>query len=372
MIRLFKIFLYVILPFCLFSCNEGMNTIFYNVTNDNLINDSDLSNTISVYGMVRFENPSPRYYIAAGNMYSRETADNSAWSIFSLTSGIHFTIATDNVTYIYVGIRHTDDTFDLYWYDPVTPASNVVTFPAGPPSMASILQVKNCGGVVLASAKKTDNTYSLYTITGTTATEVPFVASLNLTTFISDFTAQGGPTTIATGTHIYRGNTTDIAPDSGRTYNGVIYFNDGTNNLYYLSTNDGALYQSKTSTPSANLADWNYSLGYTKSNTSYALRFTGFAGALGSGPPPPRALFVGSRGNGFYEINPSGFIVSRFSDTATADLYNGAVESFFIDSQAPGTADIPRVFFCTQSAGLWRNDYTLGATPLWGGTWTRE
>jgi hypothetical protein len=364
MIRLFKIFLCVILPFCLFSCNEGMNSIFYNVVNDNLINDSDLSNTIWVYGMVRL---GTTYYIAAGKIHYRDVA-SSSWSSFTITSGIHNNIATDG-TNLYIGVAYGDGTGGLFCYNPALPPSptNPQSVDIGGSTAKYAVLVKDFGGDVYVSVAYNDGTYSLRSIDGLgglTSTEVAWTAGLP--DCISDFTV-GGSITIVSGHHVYNGSITDIAPNSGYTYTGVFYFPDDA--LLYLSTYNGALYQSQNPNPSA--VQWNAFTGYKKSNTDYDVHFTKFAGVTSA---PDSRIFVGTCGTGFYIINPdpADFSISRFGETTAADLYNGAVESFLIDTTLPIPGNEPLVFCCTAGAGLWRNTFLLSTTHSWQGTWDRE
>jgi hypothetical protein len=347
--HMIKMILILFVPAFLLSCSEGLNTLFDNIVNDNLIDDNELDNTISVTGMVKL---GTRYYITAGKIRTRDEASTN-WSSFSVATGIHNYITTDN-TNLYITVLRDNNTSGLYRYLPGGPATiDEVNFA---PAAMNVGKVKNCGGQIYISVRKLDNTYSLYQVSGLSANEV---AATNSAAPILDFTSNGG-LCYTTGHNVFVGGT-DVAPNPAYIFN-CIYNFDGR---IYLGSNNGALYQSTNGSPSS-ATDWLARTGFkfNKNGNDEFVHFSTFEGITGT----TNRLFVGTRGNGFYEIEPVAFTVARFGDASKAELYTGAVETFYID---PANPVAPEVFCGTMGAGLWHNNYTLD-TAVWGATWTRE
>jgi hypothetical protein len=330
------------------SCNEGTNTLFDNIINDTPIrNNNQLGNTANVPAMTKIVTT---YYAAVGKIRFR--ADSATiWDSLTLATGIHYTLATDGAN-LYCGVFDGPDgsaTGHLYQYNPGTAETTVVNI-AG---LKSIVKVKNFGSNVYASYKKTDNTYSLWSIT--TGLELPGLGALNLTAPIVDFVFDGVNVLFVCGTSVYMGSTMgstafDNLPSNP--YAGITY--DTTLNRIMVSTLNGLIFQSDDAVGSNWTSYGPYT--YMRNSTSTNAPFGEFIMVSAN------YFLVGTSGAGFWYIDTSStWAADRWNGTAQAELYNGAINSFYVDAT--------RVFFCTIGAGLWDNTYAAGA---WGGTWTRE
>jgi hypothetical protein len=356
------IFLIILL---FFSCSEGLNTIFDNIANDNQITNRSLDDDLYVMAMTKYDpGTGDHYYIACGDIRSRAATGGHWPGVSGFPSGIKNTVAADG-TDLYVGIVYDNGTGNLFRLgSPTVPILN-------PLVVKNVVKVKNTGGIIYAAYQKTD-TNKTYSVCDSGGAEVGWVGAMSLTDSIDDFDNNSGTLAIVSGSYVYLGNNTDIAPSPANTYSGIYYVPKVpiADSRFYLATSNGLLYVSTIAAPAA-FTDWTPSdvtFKYIKSGRDYDVRFSEFRLIDGS-----NILLVGTHGSGFYTIDTTLAFqedvgIVRFKDASKNDLYNGAVESFYVDASVPAT---PRVFFCTMHAGLWDNTWDI-ATKTWGPTWTRE
>ncbi|MBN2353964.1 MAG: hypothetical protein JXD23_15430 [Spirochaetales bacterium] len=356
-----------------FSCNEGTNTLFDNIIHDTQVSDNNqLGNTAKVPSITKFNGD---YFAATGVIRWRNEGD-TVWSTLTLASGLHNTVATDGVTYLYAGILYNDGTGSLYQCSNPTsaPSSGSISVT----DLKNILKIRNFGSStpydVYASYGKTDGTFSICNISGTTATEDPGVAGISpsLTDSINNFDYQGGTLYFVSGTKVYRGATLLTPSTTAHTYTGIMY--DTVDSRILVSTNDGYILRSTDATGTSTPWEQNSEQCiYNNGSTDLPVPFTEIV------PLDSNLYLVGSRGAGFWIIDwtvaDAKDRVKRWNGSSYSDLYNGSIESIFIDASAG-----PRGFFCTIGAGLWDNTITvtLNSTPPptyninYGDPWTRE
>jgi hypothetical protein len=200
------------------SCNEGTNTLFEDIINDTPIqNNNQLGNTANVPSMTKIGST---YYAATGVIRYRADSDTT-WYTLSLATGYHNTVATDG-TNLYAGVVYDNGTGDLYQY---VPGSGTITKVIIAADLKYIFRVKNFDNAVYASYEKTDGSYAVCKVTGTTGSELGGFVSLNTKSPLSDF-VDPNPTTgsyifFVTETNVYRWDNpstiTDVTPSSSYT-----------------------------------------------------------------------------------------------------------------------------------------------------------
>jgi hypothetical protein len=347
---LYRFGLVAVLIALFLSCNEGTNTIFENIINDIPVNNNNqLGNTSNVLGMTKLGS---NYYAVTGVLRSRSET-GTIWDSATPVPGFYNSIATDQVNNLYIGSIQADSTVPLFQYNPTTKAWSPVTISG----LQSIVKVKNFGGNVYASYKKTDNTFSICSVSGALGTEI----ISGLASSIDDFVYTGTYVFFVSGSAVYRWDSSpailDITP-APHPYRGVTY-DPNAGNVVMLSTKDG--YILRSTNPLGTL--WEAAYGqntFTSGSATTAAWFSEFVNVT------PTHFLVGSRNSGFWEIEVSAALsVTRFNGSSYSELYNGGVDSFYTDAGAG-----PRVFFCTSGSGLWDNTYS--DVTSWGSTWTRE
>jgi hypothetical protein len=220
-----------------------------------------------------------------------------------------------------------------------------------------ILQLSDVNGNLFVSTKDSADYMLYYLITGADDSFADTTLPTQ-TKPVLDVVHDGSNYFTITGVKIFYGNAannisteeTTNTPSSSTDFGGLHY--DGTTN-FYLSSKGGVVYSNIVDPASA---AWTASSVQTDPITGKVAPFTSF-GKVGSN------VIVGTEGYGFYEMS-DGTVTSltRLQALTAADLYNGWVTGFLLDS--------PRVFVFTAGSGLWSRSYSGGA---WDGeNWTHE
>ncbi|MBN1524778.1 MAG: hypothetical protein JW904_09855 [Spirochaetales bacterium] len=323
----------------IFSCTDGLTTIFENINNDVLIQDNALDNELNIMGIAQ---DATSYYIACGKLRTRLFGEASWSNVDTGSSGIHNTLVS-NGTDVYAGV--VDDT----GIGTLRVLSGGTWSPAATPAnFQQAGRMKYISGVYLMSYFKDDGTYSL----AVNFTENATVNGLDLATPVTDMLP--GPI-FTVGNTVYN-NGTDVTPNTAYTYTSLGYNPGGTGPAYFLGTTNGVVYYS-TAAPSAP-GDWTalptqtFSLRGVTTN----VRFGTFLQV------EPDYMLVGTTNYGFFQIDAAALAIDHFNDASKYDLYYGGIEAIHKDT----TNDT--VFFGTMGSGLWYNTFVGG---LWTGLWTR-
>ena len=348
-----KILIFITITIFTLSCTDNENAIFYYLENEEVEIDHSLNNEISISHMDM--DPAYTIYIAAGPSAYRY---GTSWNGLRFPSGTDFitSLIVFNVSgteYLFGGFK--DGGSFEFWRGNIGADSPTWTQIDDPNNLIDgkqIIRLKELNNRIVAITYQSGN-YNIYfsELNGTTFNNTNMPAQ---TSQILDI-VEGpvGPnrfmattfTTIFSGPTISSMNTTEYSPNKGN-LRGIYYTT--TYSKYYISNNDGRVYES--------LDKINWTSSETQDVSNKNVPFALFAEINGN-------ILVGTFGYGYYEmIGGSVDNLNRLGEFTSADLYDGVVVDFYINGNT--------CYFLTAGSGLWRNTYTIA--DGWGSDWEHE
>ncbi len=351
-----KILIFITITIFTLSCTDNENAIFYYLENEEVEIDHSLNNEISISHMDM--DPAYNIYIAAGP---------SAYRYGTSWNGLRFPSGTDFITALtvfdppgapperlYGGFM--DGSSYEFWSGNIgtnsplwTEIDDLGNFIDG--KQITRLKVLDSNLVAITFDGSGWNIY--YSIDGTTFADTGIPAQGSQIFDIVEGPVGPGPnrfmattsTTIFSGPTISSMNTTEYSPNKGN-LRGIYYTT--TYSKYYISNNDGRVYES--------LDKINWTSSETQDVSNKNVPFALFAEINGN-------ILVGTFGYGYYEmIGGSVDNLNRLGEFTSADLYDGVVVDFYINGNT--------CYFLTAGSGLWRNTYTIA--DGWGSDWEHE
>lgn len=355
----------------IFACTAERHSVFHALITDTEEVDGNLGNDISIIGMTKDDSGLNYFLAAAGALWQREVAGNSAdtppeWSKVALPddAALLCTAFIGHGSALYAGFSFEDNSFGLYRG----------SFAADPgwqkQTDAEILdkQVTKLfslnGNTELFASVKENGTFALYySADGSDFVETGISGSYPVTSLILVGTTYWA----VTRDDIYQGS----APDSINTslsgslpvreenegYQAVYY--SAAEGRYFLSLNNGWVYESDdggatwdtwpTEAPAEE--DTNVEYGPKMINSDTDISFTEIAEI-------DSTILVGSLNNGFYQAKDSDIISLTHTDALASEINSCSVLRFYVDTSEN------LVFFLTVGYGLYRNSYT--DTAKWG------
>ena len=369
------LFLVLILILSMAACtDESLSPIFYTLeTERSLVEDRGLEDEMTIHEVVKADSYN-RYFAAGNTLFTRTDATDSKWSVIDApvsgalcnTLGVFTPVANE---YVYAGFFSIDgDGLGAwYWDQLVTTWFQVSDLNGHLQNDDQIIMIKTIDTNIFISVaiyddvSKTYKDYDLYySSNGTAFEEATFNLTIDdtITVPITDIAWDGANTFwVIAGPYLYEDTdglaSLDLTIVSGgptnpgtKPFGGLLYSTD-----LYVSTKGGEL--------------WSYDGGTWSGPTSVTVdgddvRFTRFVDVTTvSGD-----ILVGTEGSGYFRL--IGGVQTNYErrpEYNISALYNGAINSFFLDTSVAPDA----LFACTFGAGLWRADYDGG-----GWLWVQE
>jgi hypothetical protein len=341
------------------ACNDSLDPIFYTLEQEEQLEDAGLPNEITVLEVIRLND---FYVAAAGAVYYRAAAAGTTdWRSIAPPQGGAFanTLAAHGGN-LYAGF-HSSGAGPLgLWTANGAALPGITWTQIGIPDVlrnAEITMIRAVNGVLFVSTRESTG-FKLYNFADTTS---PLVTDPE--NMISDVTHDGTQYWAIAGNKIYHGGSAlppatfaelGTPPAAGK-FGGILFTGAPLNTLYVssgLADNTGRVFASTDSgvtwnAPQERITDDGDEVAFTRMI------------AVTSGTTD---LLVGTHEKGYYTFTSGDLDDSRRSpDFNIADLFDGAVLGFFLDTAA--TPD--QLFAFTAGTGLWRSaDY--------GETWDRE
>lgn len=351
----------------LWACTAGGGSIYYTLQNEEKTTDNTLKNDIPIHAVALHGDGS--YYAAGGRIWrgtpgSGTVEWNTTTPIAPPVDGALCNALVEFKGELYGGFITQAGTIGLYKADGASPASPT-SFAAGQIADALVAAKQ----VVLLAVVNAGNDL----VVGTASPGDPFVydlllsadgaayASLLTATTTKPFTGVAhttGAYWAVSGTTLYSGpgagSLAAVASPTGATAEEVltsVFSDDGASRLF-VTSDLGFVYYSADAG-----VTWTRNATAEKVSDT-TVKFLGVAGASGSG-----TMLVASDGFGYYVLTIGAPPTLARYGGSTIGLYTASVRRFLID----GT----RLFACTNSRGLWRNEGFVSADCTVG-SWIQE
>jgi hypothetical protein len=350
--------------------NKEQLPIFYTLETEEPVEENrGLPGDLSAFKMV---NTGTRYFLAAGTLFTRLPGSGTTWSAIDppVSGALCNTIELyddGGGSLLYAGWFDKDsgDGLGLYTLDPAAGSWSAGSWTAQTNGGATgggvqIGLLKDVGAsslLVATSTAPNSHTLHYYDVADFDGPgDAPLVASSSASFADADY--DGSNYWVVTGRQIYTGtpgamaappSTPSTAGDPSAAFGGVLAV-DLTH--VYVSSQGGTLYFSGDAGTS-----WSNSDTSPIQVDSKDVPFTRFVNvdSVIAGQ-----IYAGTGGYGYYVIPSSGAIasggLSRKPPSNISGLYNGAINSFLLDTGSTPTS----LFVCTSGAGLWRGDFSAG------------
>jgi hypothetical protein len=350
----------------LWACTAGGGSIYYTLENEVKTTDNTLKNTIPIHGITKLGTD---YYVAAGSIWKGTLVPAPVnWDISTpITSPGDGALCTALVEFggnLYGGFITQSANVGLYKANGPSPT----TFAGG--QIADLLVVNK--QVVLLAVVKSLSAPELVVSTAIAGGD-PYTYDLLVSTDGATYTSLLAATTTSlftgvthttnkywavSGTSLYSGTGIGtLAIDASLVKSATTevltsVFSDNETSHLFVTSNLGFVYYSDNEG-----ATWTKNATAEKVGDA-TVKFLSVAGALGAG-----SMLVASDGYGYYVLTvavpPT---LARFAGS-TIGLYSASVRKFLIDGS--------RLFACTTSKGLWRNE-SFTAADCTVGSWIQE
>jgi hypothetical protein len=364
----------------LWACTAGGGSIYYTLENEVKTTDNTLKNTIPIHDVALHGDGN--YYAAGGRIWKgtpggtpgAETVD---WDTTTpITPPVGGEICTALVEFkgeLYGGFITQSGSVGLYKANGASPApptsfaSGQIADPLVVNKQVVLLAVVNAGAdLIVVTASPVDPpsavdpfTYDLLLSTdGAAYSSLLAAASTKPFTGVAYTSASGGKYWAVSGTSLYSGAgigaLAAIASPTGAVAGEVFpsVFSDDENLHLFVTSNLGFVYYSANEG-----ASWTRNATAEKVNDA-TVGFLAVAGASGSG-----TMLVASDGYGYYVLTVADPpTLARFAGS-TIPLYTASVRKFLIHGA--------RLFACTNSKGLWRNE-VFNPADCTVGSWIQE
>lgn len=337
----------------LWACTAGGGSIYYTLENEVKTTDNTLKNTIPIHGIAKLGTD---YYVAAGNIWKGASGtDTVSWNTTApITPPAAGALCTALVEFggdLYGGFITQSGNLGLY----TAAVPSTSTFGGG--QIADLLVVNK--QVVLLAVVKSLTVPEL--VVSTASAGDPFVYDLLLSTDGATYASLLGPSVTVTkpftgvahtsatgkywavaGASLYSGTAgalDKVASPTDATAEEVLtsIFSDDETSRLFVTSNLGFVYYSANEG-----ATWTKNATAEKVGDA-TVKFLAVAGA-----PSAAKMLVASDGYGYYVLAVAAPpTLARFAGS-TIGLYTASVRRFLIDG--------PRLFACTNSKGLWRNE----------------
>ena len=342
------------------GCNVGNNAIFYTLEHEEKIIDNTLPNNIAVMGIVR---DGDYYYAAAGAIYRATVTErsNNGWKLIESfdTGGTspglcnRLVLFSGNNQY-YASFFKDDASGNInYGLYSASSLSASVTWngPLGTDSDIKSKQVTGIydvnGNLIVTVYNNANRGYDLYySSDGISFSKVTFGGVTgSLTENITDVAYFGSKFWVVSGSRIFNGTSISSLSElanypsdvtASAEYEGIYASTAFSKTLLYLSDNMGEIFTSSDG------VSWTKSPDSPVKVSSNSVPFGKFVQVSND------LLLVATKGYGFYKITQTNSL-TRFSDNTKANLYNGVILGFYID-----TTD-SNIFIYTAGSGLWSN-----------------
>jgi hypothetical protein len=352
------------------SCRDlTLPPVFYTLEKEQpLSDDKGFPDIATVHRIVKLGGAGGRYFAAANKLYTRTDGPSENWTVVappaSLTNPMCNTLEVFagqvyagfyNIgTGAGLGLWSAPGTVPVVWTEVVDTDVNDV----------QIVMIRAVGAQLFVSTR-TGNVNALVYGNGTAFDPVTWSAAPQADIPISDVAQDsfGNNYWVIVGPYLYRdtaalpgnfnvysgGTNAPVSPLSGALSFGGL-FDYGT--WLYVAASNGQLYRTDDGG-----ANWSSSAVILDDNDD-PISFTGFASP---DPSDPGAVYVGTRGFGYYRI-PGGVVTGtpvRSPAYNISALYNGAINCLLYD------AGQSRLLLGTAGSGLWRGDHVSGSEWLW-------
>jgi hypothetical protein len=351
----------------LWACTAGGGSIYYTLENEVKTTDNTLKNTIPIHDVALHGDGS--YYATGGRIWrGTPTAGTVTWDTTTpITPPSDGALCTALVEFpqpageLYGGFITQSGNLGLYKANGASPAA-ATSFAtqimdllvAG--RQVVLLAVVNAGTNLIVCTASTGDPFVYDLLVSTDGTNY---ASLLAATTTSPFTGVTHTTTkywAVSGIKLYSGlaGALDaVAAPTGAAADEVLtsVFSDNGTRLF-VTSNLGFVYYSADEG-----ATWAKNATAEKVGDA-TVKFLSVAGASGAG-----SMLVASDGYGYYVLTVAAPpTLARFAGS-TIGLYSASVRKFLIDGS--------RLFACTTSKGLWRNE-SFTAADCTVGSWIQE
>jgi len=347
------------------SCRDlTLPPVFYTLEKEQpLEDDRAFPDAVTVHRIVK---TGTRYFAAANKLYTRTDGPSENWTVVAPpVPGAMCNTLEVFAGQVYAGFYNIGTGAGLgLWSAPGTVPVVWTEVADGDVNDVEIVMIRDVGGELFASTRAS-NVNALCHGDGTNFTAVTWdvapgavpITDVAQDSALNNYWVSAGP-------YLYMDTGGDFssfdrynesgaityAPVSGgsNTFGGL--FTSGT--WLYVAASNGQLYRTDDGG-----ANWSSSAVILDDNDD-PISFTGFASP---DPSDPGAVYVGTRGFGYYRI-PGGVVTGtpvRSPAYNISALYNGAINCLLYD------AGQSRLLLGTAGSGLWRGDHVSGSEWLW-------